>query len=104
MSDTDPAPPDRGAPASSRRPKKGAHPFFGDQSSQGSRPPADAWWTRSPDEPRPSHPFWGDSTGSGPHPPAPGDAAPPPAFTGQSLPGIDRSEEHTSELQSRENL
>ncbi|MFC5816785.1 recombination regulator RecX [Nonomuraea harbinensis] len=70
MSDTDPAPPDRGAPASSRRkprrsssegaPPGGRHPFFGGRAPGEQPPPEDTWWTRPAGEPQQSHPFWGD--------------------------------------------
>src|SRR5690606_26667258 len=61
MNDTDPAPRDRGAPASSRRTSGGRHPFFGGQPPGEQQPAEDAWWTRSPGEPQRRHPFWGDA-------------------------------------------
>src|SRR5690606_19743484 len=63
MNDTDPAPRDRGAPASSRRTSGGRHPFFGGQPPGEQQPSEDAWWTRSPGEPQRRHPFWGDAEG-----------------------------------------
>src|SRR5690606_10838624 len=61
MNDTDPAPRDRGAPASSPRTSGGRHPFFGGQPPGEQQPSEDAWWTRSPGEPQRRHPFWGDA-------------------------------------------